>query len=112
MRHSSTLPRTVAGSLRTVDTIGRIGGDEFLVVAPETGTEGARVLAERIRANVASKPASYQGVAILVTVSVGFAAAEAGIPAEIDQIKHAAAAALGEAKAMGRNQCVVHGFKC
>lgn len=101
------LAKTLTSSLRTVDSVGRIGGEEFLVVAPETGTEGAAVLAERIRANVESRPASYKGQSIPLTVSIGFAAAESGIPAEFEQIKHTAAAALGEAKALGRNRCIV-----
>ncbi len=105
------LARTLTGSLRTVDTVGRIGGEEFLVIAPETGVEGAAVLAERMRANVESRPTSYNDASIPLTVSIGFAVAEENVPTEHDQIKHAAAAALGEAKAAGRNCCVVRYIK-
>jgi GGDEF domain-containing protein len=50
---------------------------------------------------------TYNGEAIQVTVSAGFAVAESGVPAEYEQMKHIAAAALVEAKARGRNQCVI-----
>ena len=101
------LARTLASSLRTVDTLGRIGGEEFLVAAPETTLEGAIVLAERIRSNVENSPLSYKGKLVAVTVSVGFAVVEVGTAGDYDQLKDAAAAALGDAKATGRNRCVV-----
>jgi diguanylate cyclase (GGDEF)-like protein len=105
-----SLAKTLTGSLRTVDAVGRIGGEEFLVVAPETNYEGAAALAERIRSTVEQTPTSYQGQVIQITVSVGFAVAEGGTEADFDQMKHVASAALGEAKAAGRNRCVVRGL--
>jgi diguanylate cyclase (GGDEF)-like protein len=101
------LTRVLSGLLRTVDSIGRIGGEEFLVVAPETAQDGAVGLGERIRATVENHPFKYQGESIQVTVSIGFAVAAAGSNAEYDQMKHLASAALSEAKAAGRNRCVV-----
>jgi diguanylate cyclase (GGDEF)-like protein len=102
-----TLAKTMAGSLRTVDSLGRIGGEEFLVVAPETDVQGATVLAERIRLAVERCRSAYNDETIAVTVSLGFAVAETGIPADYEEMKHLASAALGEAKASGRNRCVV-----
>src|SRR5262249_12139559 len=55
------LARTLTSSLRTVDSVGRIGGEEFLVVAPETNLEGATALAERIRATVEHSRTVYNG---------------------------------------------------
>ena len=55
--------------------------------------------------------AHYKGQTINVTVSIGFAVAEVGIVAEYDQMKHLAAAALAEAKAAGRNCCVVRALE-
>jgi diguanylate cyclase (GGDEF)-like protein len=104
----ATLARTMANSLRTVDSFGRIGGEEFLVVAPETDLAGAGVLAERIRGASERCRAIYNGQAISVTVSVGFAVAEHETPAEFEHMKHVASAALAEAKATGRNRSVVH----
>jgi diguanylate cyclase (GGDEF)-like protein len=102
------LARCLAGSLRTVDLMGRIGGEEFLVIAPETNMEGATVLGERIRGTVENTAFSYKDEVISVTVSLGFAVAEAGVPADYEQMKHIAAAALAEAKVKGRNRCVLH----
>ncbi len=100
--------KSLTGSLRTVDFLGRIGGEEFLVVAPETGLAGAATLGERIRAAVEQHVFVYKGAIIKVTVSIGMAVAESGIPADYDQMKHVAAAALAEAKFTGRNRCVLH----
>jgi diguanylate cyclase len=101
------LARILTGSLRTVDSVGRIGGEEFLVVAPETARDGAVGLGERIRATVESHAFKYQDESIQVTVSIGFAVADAGTGADYDQMKHLASAALSEAKAAGRNRCIV-----
>jgi diguanylate cyclase (GGDEF)-like protein len=98
------LTKTLTASLRTVDSVGRIGGEEFLVVAPETTLEGAASLGERIRSAVERSSYLYKGEEIHVTVSGGFAVAEMGAPADYDQLKHYAAAALAEAKALGRNR--------
>jgi diguanylate cyclase len=101
------LGRVLAASLRTVDVLGRIGGEEFLVIAPETNEEGAMVLAERIRTNVEKHGFQYKEHTIPVTVSVGFAVTGSETVADYEQMKHIAAAALADAKLAGRNRCVV-----
>jgi diguanylate cyclase (GGDEF)-like protein len=100
--------KSLAASLRTVDFLGRIGGEEFLVVAPETNLAGATTLGERIRSSIEGHVFTYKESLIKVTVSVGFAVAEANVPADYDQMKHIAAAALAEAKYTGRNRSVLH----
>ena len=95
---------TLAQAVRTVDTVGRVGGDEFMVVAPETDLEGAVILGERIRSTVESGQTSYHGETIRITVSVGIGVAPVGAEVTYDQLHAAAAAALGEAKAGGRNR--------
>jgi diguanylate cyclase (GGDEF)-like protein len=102
------LGKLLSASLRTVDTVGRIGGEEFLVVAPETDWEGACVLGERIRSAVADSRIRYKNELIEITVSVGFAVVEPGVSASYEQMKYLAAAALATAKAMGRNRCIIH----
>lgn len=104
------LARTFSDCLRTVDTMGRIGGEEFMVVAPETGLEGSATLAERIRASVESARYIYNEEPIRVTVSVGFAVAEIEEAVDYEQLKHVAADALEEAKKAGRNRCLVRGL--
>src|SRR5262249_40469470 len=105
------LAKTLTASLRTVDTVGRIGGEEFLVVAPETSYDGASVLAERIRSTVERTKMFYKEQPIEVTVSVGFAVVEGDHLSDYDQLKHLAAQALVEAKAAGRNRSVVYSLQ-
>ncbi len=103
------LAKCLQSSLRRdVDLLGRIGGEEFLVIAPETDMEGAPPLGERIRTTVESTPFHYKEYVIAVTVSIGFAVAEAGVAADYEQMKHKAAAALAEAKVKGRNRCIYY----
>ena len=93
--------------IRAADSIGRVGGEEFMVVAPGTDAAGATVLAERLRAAVANSTTEFNGRPMRLTVSIGFAAADAGCDAGYDQLRSAAEKALLEAKATGRNRCVV-----
>jgi diguanylate cyclase (GGDEF)-like protein len=106
-----SLSKSLTSCLRDVDFLGRMGGEEFLVVAPETDMEGARILAERIRSTVEATPIAYNGQLMRVTVSVGFTIAEGDAVVDYEEIKHGAAAALGEAKTTGRNRCVIEALK-
>jgi diguanylate cyclase (GGDEF)-like protein len=98
------LARILTSSLREVDSVGRVGGEEFLVIARETNEEGALRLAERIRSTVAHTPINYHGHAISLTVSLGLAVADVGIPADYQTMHEAAADALNTAKTLGRNR--------
>jgi diguanylate cyclase (GGDEF)-like protein len=107
------LGRVLPSSLRTVDLLGRIGGEEFLVIAPETGLDGAKVLGERIRSTVEKTVFTYKEAVIPVQVSIGFAVDDGdddgrGAKPDYELMKHIAAAALSEAKNTGRNRCVVY----
>ena len=101
------LGATLQGAVRACDTVGRVGGEEFMVVAPATDLDGATTLAERLRATVAGGQSSFHGKPIHLTVSVGLAVAPAGSAVGYDQLREAAAALLAEAKGTGRNRCVV-----
>jgi len=101
------LAKVIGEAIRATDSFGRWGGEEFMVVAPDTDTAGAAVLAERLRSHVEATRTQYNGKVIQVTVSIGFAVAEAGIPALCDQLQEQAASALKEAKEAGRNRCVI-----
>ena len=101
------LATTLSHCVRKVDCIGRIGGEEFMVVAPQTGQEGATILGERIRAAVWGARFYYKQTAIKISVSLGFAVVDTRVDAEYDRLKHVAAAALQEAKSQGRNRCLV-----
>jgi diguanylate cyclase (GGDEF)-like protein len=97
------LARILTCTLREVDSVGRIGGDEFLIIARETNEDGATRLAERIRATVAATPIEYGEHAIKLSVSVSFAVAEVGVAADFDAMYRVAAGAIKAAKDQGRN---------
>jgi diguanylate cyclase (GGDEF)-like protein len=99
------LGRCLHAAARTVDFMGRIGGEEFMVIAPETDMQGAIALGERIRTMVEASVFTYQGEVILVRVSIGFAVVEADVATDYEVLKHLAAAALSDAKNGGRNKC-------
>ena len=103
----SWLGATLVNSVRTIDTVGRVGGEEFMIVAPDTDFEGAEILAERVRRTVETGSTEYKGETIHITVSVGIVVADSGTFVGYDQMRHAASAALGDAKKSGRNCCVV-----
>jgi diguanylate cyclase (GGDEF)-like protein len=64
--------RLLAGSIREkVDWAGRYGGEEFLLVLPETHLDGALVLVERIRATIETTPIETSGKTIGITSSFG-----------------------------------------
>src|SRR5207248_158637 len=58
-------------SIRASDSVGRVGGEEFLVVAPATDLPGAEVLSERLRTSVEAAQTAYNGQAIRMTISLG-----------------------------------------
>jgi len=101
------LATVLTRTMRAVDSVGRIGGEEFLILARETDLTGASCLAERVRMVVANTPIVYNQQPIAVTVSLGFAVVEGGVPADYREVAEVAAAALGEAKRLGRNRIEV-----
>jgi diguanylate cyclase (GGDEF)-like protein len=101
------LARTLSTSLRDVDSVGRIGGEEFLIIARETNAEGASSLAERIRTTVATTPIEYMRHQISLTVSLGIAVADDGVQSEYSAMYQLAAAALTGAKRLGRNRSII-----
>lgn len=100
------LGRMLADTVRTVDTIGRVGGEEFMLVAPETDAEGARVLAERVRLAIEQAGTAFNGHEIRVTISIGMIAVEEKDHPDYESLRHEASAALSLAKDTGRNRCV------
>lgn len=102
------LAKVLTGTLRNIDFLGRIGGEEFLLIAPETNLEGAKILGERVRTGVEKAQFFYKEHTIPVQVSIGFAIADHGLPVDYEKMKLTAAAALSEAKTSGRNRCVYY----
>ena len=90
-------------SLRQSDSIGRIGGEEFAVVLPETSLAAAYDVADRLRAHIEEKPIIAGSAAIACTVSIGIAQLSAQ-DGGIEDLLHRADTALYAAKNKGRNR--------
>lgn len=85
---------------------GRIGGEEFAVLAPNASAGEAFVVAETIRSRLATQTISYGGAETSLTASFGVASATA--PVSLPELIDSADRALYEAKAQGRNCTAVH----
>ncbi|HEY8069261.1 MAG TPA: GGDEF domain-containing protein [Burkholderiales bacterium] len=99
------LTRLVQAELRYTDVLARYGGDEFIVLLPETPPAGAMEVASRIREAIASVPLDIDGRHVGCTVSIGLA----GHPADgssMDAVVARADRAMYEAKRTGRNRVV------
>jgi diguanylate cyclase (GGDEF)-like protein len=97
--------RRCSQCLRTTDLLARWGGEEFVVLLPNTPLEHAHQLAERMREAVGFSAQLYaQSDAVRVTVSIGAAGMAAGEPMTLDGLVQAADNALYDAKRAGRNQ--------
>ena len=90
---------------RNSDIVGRIGGEEFAMLLPETDLGQARIVAERVRQSIAASALQAHEVHFNVTASIGFAAATASMSG-FEALLHAADQALYQAKAGGRNRAV------
>jgi len=94
---------SIRATLRAGNVIGRIGGEEFVVLAPDASLEQALVLAERIRGTVESTPLLVDGHLLQLTVSIGVAATES-CEVDVAAVLQRADAALYAAKHAGRNR--------
>jgi len=99
--------RTIDGLLRGSDVKCRYGGDEFLVILPETGIAGASQVAEHIRQGIRSAELGVLMAGERVTCSIGVTVACAG-ELEPERLIARADSALYKAKAAGRDKVVVH----
>lgn len=95
-------------ALRAMDVFGRLGGEEFVVVLPETDAAQAFASAERLRARVAALEIPAPGATVRITVSIGYAIASGkttDVDACLTRLLSQADAALYQAKSTGRNRC-------
>jgi len=99
-----SVAQTLRSRLRAQDEIGRFGGEEFLVVLPDTGLDGALVLAEALRAAVEATPTQWGAHRIAVTISIGLRGGIVAGADTADSLVAAADAALYRAKQGGRNR--------
>ena len=104
-RCSATSGRILAGAKRTEDVLGRLGGEEFVVLMCGHQSGGAAVAADRLRELVADTPLFTTGTALSVTLSGGLAV-HPDDGADWDKLFAVADARLYEAKRAGRNRVV------
>ncbi|WP_249148084.1 sensor domain-containing diguanylate cyclase [Bradyrhizobium sp. AUGA SZCCT0177] len=90
---------------RSSDIVGRLGGEEFAMLLPETDLYQARIVADRICKAVAASTLKADEVHFRVTASIGFAAATVSMPG-FEALLKAADQALYQAKDQGRNRVV------
>lgn len=98
------------GRLRGCDLLGRYGGEEFCVLAPDTDLNGALNLAESLRESIEFTPFITEKGALPVSVSIGMALCPLNTRRELKDILIEADSALYTAKQTGRNKVVV--FDC
>ncbi|MGE4290835.1 MAG: PAS domain S-box protein [Desulfovibrio sp.] len=98
--------RAASSALRETDTLGRLGGEEFAAILPETTSESAREVADRLRKAVSAatiqEPSAPEG-RLGVTISVGIAGYHEDRNS-VESILRAADKALYRAKELGRNR--------
>ena len=94
----------IQGCLRTVDVVGRYGGEEFVVLLPQTAHEEAMTTAERVRSQVGAHVFHAQGKALQVTISVGVATAPSESADTAGGLIGEADKALYRAKSAGRDR--------
>jgi diguanylate cyclase (GGDEF)-like protein len=90
---------------RETDTVARVGGDEFVVMLPDTAWQGAMTFAERLRRNVDEHTFAEDGKKPMsITVSVGVALAKGSDPVTEEDLMQTADRSLYKAKSGGRNR--------
>jgi len=103
LRHVAAL---LADTVRSTDLVGRLGGEEFIVLLPGTSGDAARFLAEKLRYRIAANPAVWQDLMIQTNVSIGLSSTTAEHPCGFESLYSDADTALYKAKERGRNQVV------
>jgi diguanylate cyclase (GGDEF)-like protein len=103
----SQVAQTLTEQLRTVDVLARYGGDEFIILLPQTNAQQARPLAERIRIGIENLRMEIENTTLSVTLSIGIAELQNDPSDENieETVKHADKA-LYQAKQAGRNRTV------
>jgi len=97
-----TVAHLMQQTVRGLDIVGRTGGEEFVVLLPDTRLDEARHLGERLREHLAGSPPAWGGQSIVVTVSLGLSEFSPD-DTSADAALLRADQALYEAKAAGRN---------
>lgn len=93
---------------RDVDTVARIGGEEFAILLPDTNRLGTAVMAERVRLAIEQSDINIDGIILGLTVSIGIASQDAEQTDTVRDLMRIADKRLYMAKEMGRNRIAVN----
>jgi diguanylate cyclase (GGDEF)-like protein len=96
--------KRIRGVLRDYDAVGRLGGEEFLLLLPGCDKAEGMEIADRARQAVTATPIDLPSGPVNVTLSLGLATRKPSVPADASTLVEAADAALYRAKANGRNR--------
>ena len=97
-----TAALTITRSIRSVDMVGRFGGEEFVVILPETGIRGALASSQNVIQSLRQTPTHHSDILIKVTASIGVASVKPE-DKNVDNLLHRADAALYAAKREGKD---------
>ena len=101
--------QTAAAQIRSVDVLARYGGDEFVVLLPQTSTQKALPIAERIRTSIEAMRMETDKGPLGITLSIGMAEIRhAPVDENVENVFQRADKALYTAKAEGRNRTVIY----
>ena len=98
------LARVIGSSLRDQDVTARWGGEEFLILLPDTGLDGGVVAMEKVRRALADRPFENEQARVEVSITIGVA--ELTSEGSVDDVVRGADRALYRGKAEGRNRVV------
>lgn len=104
LKHFSSMCLDMA---RSLDIVARIGGEEFVVMLPETASDGAYMFAERFREKIFNSVVNIEDIKIKYSVSIGISVLDPANDADVKSIIQRADKALYEAKESGRNTTVI-----
>jgi diguanylate cyclase (GGDEF)-like protein len=98
------LAKILTATCRTEDTVARIGGGEFAIIAPSSGRMEAAVLCERVRTAVAAEPFKHANLSIALTTSLGLSTLGRDPGESIEELLGLAEQRMTLAKAAGGNR--------
>lgn len=103
LRH---VAQTSVQSVRSTDLVGRLGGEEFIVLLPHTHADAGRRIAEKIRQRLEASPLQWKGETLHITASFGLSSTTAAEGRSFDHLYNEADKALYLAKQRGRNRVI------
>jgi diguanylate cyclase (GGDEF)-like protein len=96
--------KILTDGVRVSDLVGRLGGEEFIILMPQTGQDGAVALAEKLRQRLSTESVEVHGPAVTITASFGVSTLSSNQTARFEELYLAADRALYRAKELGRNR--------